>query len=92
MARWKELILLGRNNPKDFWKELQPKKKQTKNNITTPQWLNYARQLYEKKIKANNPPLVNTSIILFIVQEIEMGIKKLGVGKAKDLVDLQQSI
>ena len=36
-------------------------------------------------------PLVNTAIItkLFIVQEIEVGIKKLGVGKAKDLVELQ---
>jgi hypothetical protein len=35
------------------------------------------------------PPLVNTTTKLFNVQEIEVGIKKLGVGKAKDLVELQ---
>jgi hypothetical protein len=35
------------------------------------------------------PPLVNTTTKLFTVQEIEVGIKNLGVGKAKDLVELQ---
>ena len=37
------------------------------------------------------PPLVNTTTItkLFTVQEIEVGIKKLGVGRAKYLVELQ---
>jgi hypothetical protein len=35
------------------------------------------------------PPFVNTTTKLFIVQEIEVDIKKLGVGKEKDLVELQ---
>jgi hypothetical protein len=35
------------------------------------------------------PPLVNTTTKLFTLQEIEVGIRKLGVGKAKDLVELQ---
>jgi hypothetical protein len=65
------------------------KKKQTKNNITTYQWFEYAKQLYEQYPKVDPPPLVNTNTKLFIVQEIEVGIKKLGVGKAKDLDELQ---
>jgi accessory colonization factor AcfC len=47
VSRREELIFLGKNNPKLFWKELQLKKVQTENNITTPKWFDYARQLYE---------------------------------------------
>ena len=43
-----ELIYLGKNNPKLFWQELQPRKKEIENNITANQWFEYARQLYEK--------------------------------------------
>jgi hypothetical protein len=35
ISRREELIFLGKNNPKLFWKELQTKKKQTESNITT---------------------------------------------------------
>ena len=57
---------------------------QTENNITADQWLEYARQLYKQNPKVEPPPpLVNT------VQEIEVGIKKLVVGKSKALVELQ---
>jgi hypothetical protein len=42
-----------------------------------------------KILRLTPPPLVNTTTKLFTVQEIEVGIKKLGVGKAKDLVELQ---
>ena len=51
-----ELTFLGKNNPKLFWKELQTRKKQTENNITTHQWFEYAKQLYEQDPKAA-PPL-----------------------------------
>ena len=44
----KELISLGKLNPKIFWRELQQKKKQTDNNISATQWLNYAKFLYER--------------------------------------------
>jgi len=39
-SRKKELIYLGKLNPKIFWRELQQKKKQTDNNISATQWLN----------------------------------------------------
>ena len=81
VSRREELIFLGKNNPKLFWKELQPKKVQTENNITTSKWFDYARQLYEQGPKVDPPPLVNTDTKLFMVQEVEMGIKKLGTGK-----------
>jgi len=87
--RREELIFLGKNNPKLFWKELQPKKMQIGNNITTSKWFDYARQLYEQVPKVDPPSLVNTDTELFTVQEVEMGIKKLRVGKAKDLAELQ---
>ena len=89
VSRREELIFLGKNNPKLFWKELQPKKIQIGNNITASKWFDYARQLYEQVPKVDPPPLVNTDTELFTVQEVEMGIKKLGVGKAKDLAELQ---
>jgi len=89
VSKREELIFLGKNNPKLFWKELQPKKIQIGNNITTSKWFDYARQLYEQVPKVDPLPLVNTDTELFTVQEIEMGIKKLGVGKAKDLAELQ---
>ena len=75
--------------PKLFWKELQSKKVQTENNIIASKWFDYVRQLYEQDPKVEPPPLVNTDIELFMLQEVDMGIKKLGVGKAKDLVKLQ---
>jgi hypothetical protein len=43
ISRREELIFLGKNNPKLFWKELQPKKVQTENNITASEWFDYAR-------------------------------------------------
>ena len=62
---------------------------QTENNIIASKWFEYARQLYEHDPKVDPPPLVNNDTKLFTVQEVEMGIKRLGVGKAKDLVELQ---
>ena len=50
-----ELIYLSKNNPKLFWQELQPRKKQIENNITTNQWFEYVRQLYEKESEAESP-------------------------------------
>ena len=55
ISRREELIFLGKNNPKLFWKELQTIKKQTENNITASQWLEYAKQLYEQDPK-DDPP------------------------------------
>ena len=49
-TRREELIYLGKNNPKLFWQELQPRKKQIENNITAKQWFDYARQLYDRII------------------------------------------
>jgi hypothetical protein len=89
ISRREELIFLGKNNPKLFWKELQTRKKQNENNITAYQWFEYAKQLYEQDPKVDPLPLVKTTTKLFTVQEIEVGIKKLGVGKEKDLVELQ---
>ena len=89
VSRREELIFLGKNNPKLFWKELQPKKVQTENNITAAKWFDYARQLYEQDPKVDPPPLVNIDTKLFTEQEVEMGIKRLGAGKAKDLDELQ---
>jgi hypothetical protein len=89
ISKREELIFLRKNNPKVFWKELQMRKKQTENNITSYQWFEYAKQLYEQDPKVDPPPLINTTTKLFTVQEIEVGIKKFGVGKTKDLVELQ---
>ena len=62
---------------------------QTENNIIAFEWFDYARQIYDQDTKVDPPPLVNTDTKLFTVQEVEMGIKKLGAGKAKDLDELQ---
>jgi hypothetical protein len=62
---------------------------QTENNITASEWFDYARQLYEQDPKVDPPSLVNIDTELFTVQEVEMGIKRLGAGKAKDLDELQ---
>jgi hypothetical protein len=62
---------------------------QNENDITTSKWFDYARQLYEQDPKVDPPPLVNKDTELFTVQEVEMGIKRLGAGKEKDLDELQ---
>jgi hypothetical protein len=90
ISRREELIFLGKNNPKLFWKELQMRSKQTKNNITSYQWFEYAKKLYEKDPMVEPTPLVNTTTKIFTVKEIEVGIKSLGVGKEKYLVELQE--
>jgi hypothetical protein len=90
ISRREELIFLGKNNPKLFWKELQMRKKQTKNNITTYQWFEYEKKIYEKDPKVDPPPLVNVTTKLFTVHKIEVSIKNLGVGKTKYLVELQE--
>lgn len=84
-----ELIYLGKNNPKQFWQDLQPRKKQIKNNITSNQWFDDARQLYEKESEEEPPPRINTTTKLFTLQEVETRIKKLKIGKATDLVERQ---
>ena len=89
VLRREELIFLVNNNPKLFWKEIQSRNMQAENNITTSKWFDYEIQLYEKDPKVDPPPLVNIDTKPFIVQEVEMGIKKLGVGKEKDLAKLQ---
>ena len=38
VSRREELIFLGKNNPKLFWKELQPRMMQTENNISSSKW------------------------------------------------------
>ena len=68
-TRREELIFLGKNNPKLFWKELQPRKKQTENNITATQWFEYAKKLYEQEGGVGHPPLVNDTTNLFTAQE-----------------------
>ena len=83
ISRREELIFLGKNNPKLFWKELQMRKKQTENNITTYQWFEYAKQLYEQDSKVDPPPLVNTTTKLFTMQDIEVGIKSWVLEKQK---------
>ena len=70
-TRWEELIYLGKNNPKHFLQELQPRKKQFENNITANQWFDYARKLYEKELEVEPPPRINTSTKLFTVHEVE---------------------
>lgn len=69
ITRREELIFLGKNNPKLFWKGLQPQKKQTVNNITATQWFDYAKQPYEQVSEIDPPPLVNTVANLFTIQE-----------------------
>jgi hypothetical protein len=44
ISRREELIFLGKNNAKLFWKELQTRKKETENNITAYQWFEYVTQ------------------------------------------------
>ena len=56
VTRREELIFLGKNNPKLFWKELQSKKIQIENNIIAFKWVDYARQLYEQVPKVDPPP------------------------------------
>jgi len=50
-----ELVYLSKSNPKIFWQELQPRKKQIENNVTFNQWFGYARQLYEKESEVESP-------------------------------------
>ena len=75
VSRREELIFLGKNNSKLFWKELQLRKMQTENSITSYKFFDCARQLYEKDPKIDPPPLVNTDTEFFTVQEVEMVIK-----------------
>ena len=65
ITRREELISLGKNNPKLFWKEQQSRKKQIENIITTTQWFEYAKKLYGREDEMNSPPLVNNMKYLF---------------------------
>ena len=89
-TRQEELIYLGKSHPKCFWQEILPRKKQIENNIIANQWFDYARKLYEKELEEDPPPRINTTIKLFTLHEVETRIKKLKIGKAKDLVELQE--
>jgi hypothetical protein len=62
ISRREELIFLGENNPKLFWKELQMRKKKTENNITAYQWFDYAKQLYDQD--PNVTPLPWSTLLL----------------------------
>lgn len=88
-ARRKELISLGKHNPKGFWKEPQHKEKQIESSITDVQWLVYAKLLYERMNEKSTPPMIVSSTELFLIGDIEQGIKKLENGKVQDIDSMQ---
>jgi hypothetical protein len=81
--------LSWKTQPKGFWREPQQRRKQTKNNITDVQWLEYARLLYERVHEKDTPPIVKTSVELITMGDIKQGIKKLASGKVEDIDGLQ---
>lgn len=91
-SRREELISLGKHNLRRFWKELQQKKQQIRNNIMDSQWFDYAKLLYKRIQDRNTPPRISTSIELFSIEDIKRGIKNLVSNKAKDIDGLKAEI
>lgn len=89
ITRRLELIALGKNNPRKFWKELQQKRKQVENNITISQWLEYAKLLYDQEQDKHRPPTIKATTELFTIENINQGIKRLARGKGQDIDGLQ---
>ena len=89
-TRREELIHLGKNKRFFFWQELQLWKKKIENNITSNQWFDYARKVYEKKLQVEPPPRSNIATKFFTLSKVEEGIKNLKTQKEKDQVELQE--
>ena len=81
--------MLGKHNPKDFWRKLQQAKKQVENKITDSQWLENAKTLYERPDDEVSLPTTNNPIELFSDKDITLGIRRLASGKAQDIDGLQ---
>ncbi len=83
MINWrKELIMIGKHNPKYFWRKLQQARKQVENKIVDSQWLEYAKTLYDRPKDEVSLPTTNNLKELFSNEEITLGIRILASGKA----------
>lgn len=91
-ARRKKLITLVKYNPKGFWREIQQKTKKTDNNISVAHWVDYVKLLYERYQEKSNPPIINSTTKLFLVEKVKRGIKNLASGKAQDIDGLQAGV
>lgn len=81
--------ILERTTQSFFWRELQSKKEEMKNNLTSTQWFDYSKHLYEQYSGIEEPPRVNKKKKLFTLQEVKEGIKKLRERKDRYMVELQ---
>ena len=88
-TRRKDLISLGKHNPKGFWRELQQKRNKIDNNILATHWVEYAKLLYKGNKEKSSPPIINYTIVLFSVEDVKRGIKNLVSGKSQDIDGLQ---
>ena len=74
--------MLGKHNPKDFWRKLQQARKQVKNKIMDSQWLEYAKTLYERPEDEVSLPTTDNPNELFSDEDITLGIRRLASRKA----------
>ena len=77
--------MLGKHNPKKFWRKLQQVRKQVENKITDSQWLEYAKTFYGRPKDKVSLPTTTNSNKLFSNEDITLGIKRLPSGKAQDI-------
>lgn len=88
-TRRKELVLFGRHNLGGFWKELQQKYTNKGNNTIDVQWLEHAKLLYERVQDKDIPRIIDSRAKLSSLENIKEKIKKLVVGKDRDINSLQ---
>ena len=83
--RQEKLLHLSKVAPKKFWRQILTRKNKYNNRISLHDWNSYLKKLYESPNVIDNSETLLTMVEVFLLEDIDFGVKRLTNGKAKDI-------
>lgn len=90
--RQENLLHLSKVAPKKFWRHILTRKTKDNNIIALHDWNSYLKKLYESSNIIDNFETLLTTEEVFSLEDIDIGVKRLENGKAKDIEGYQAEI
>jgi hypothetical protein len=90
--RKEQLSQLYKLDPKKFWSQILKCNTKENNRIPLMDWNSYLKSLYKFPNSMDTIPIVPTKEEVFSLDDIELGVKWLANGKAKDIEGYQDEI
>lgn len=78
--------------PKKFWRQILTRKTKESNKITLEDWNSYLKNIYDSLNVISNIQTLPTTEEFFSLEDMDFGIKRLAIGRAKDIEGYQVEI